>query len=393
MEAHSSPVYIEAELLQHSYNAMSYIDFILHHFEPGHPMQTCADRRSTFADKIRANDRFVTHVVPPRYISCFMEIPCGVTFKCATSRTDIADYIVQHIDVENFDVMAFTVAATVQYGGIPHDDHFVALNGEDFDSMDASMQQLITHRLDFADTFRALRQGLRLDWMDGNGRLSTQSTDFSVNGVSLPTLCTRPIDLVNLNNMLTAECKVQMPEPKDWAQKLTLNMNDLQFPMDTCFPSHVGILHDPQINIRLPNMNEAYCDISTSPATFIIIAIPSADTISAMTARVVNMLTLHRARLEESGVHVMGMLDQERRQGLVDPRQFHAGGRQQIIEPGIEVSRLSFSATFKFGAAHDPFVCVSSLDPKQQVPFHRALLNRRSPVLQFVSVPDDSGET
>ena len=165
-------VHIEAELLQHSYNAMSYIDFILHHFEPGHPMQTCADRRSTFADKIRANDRFVTHVVPPRYISCFMEIPCGVTFKCATSRTDIADYIVQHIDVENFDVMAFTVAATVQYGGIPHDDHFVALNGEDFDSMDASMQQLITHRLDFVDTFRALRQGLRLDWMDGNGRAS-----------------------------------------------------------------------------------------------------------------------------------------------------------------------------------------------------------------------------
>jgi hypothetical protein len=93
-------IYIEAELLQHSYNAISYIDFILHHFEHGHLLQTCADRRSTFADKIRANDRFITHVVPPRYISCFMKIPCDVTFKCATSRIDIADYIVQHTNVE-----------------------------------------------------------------------------------------------------------------------------------------------------------------------------------------------------------------------------------------------------------------------------------------------------
>jgi hypothetical protein len=224
-----------------------------------------------------------------------MEIPCGVTFKCATSRTDIADYIVQHIDVENFDVMAFTVAATVQYGGIPHDDHFVALNGEDFDSMDASTQQLITRPLDFIDTFRALLQGARPDWMDANERLSTHSTDFSVNGVSLHAMCTRPIDLVKLNNMLTAECKVQMPEPVEWTQKLTIHMNDLQFPMDTCFPSHNGTLHGPQINIRLPNMMEAYCDISTSPTNFLIIAVPSADTIRAVTARVVNMLTLHRS--------------------------------------------------------------------------------------------------
>jgi hypothetical protein len=103
----------------------------------------------------------------------------------------------------------------VQYGGILHDEHFVALNGEDFDSMDASMQQLISHPLDLIGTFRALLQGLRPDWMDGNERLSTHSTDFFVNGVSIPTVCTRPIDLVNLNNMLTAECKVQMPEPMD----------------------------------------------------------------------------------------------------------------------------------------------------------------------------------
>ena len=207
--------------------------------------------------------------------------------------------------------------------------------------MDASTQQLITRPLDSIDTFRALLQGARPDWMDANERLSTHSTDFSVNGVSLHAMCTRPIDLVKLNNMLTAECKVQMPEPVEWTQKLTIHMNDLQFPMDTCFPSHNGTLHGPQINIRLPNMKEAYCDISTSPTNFLIIAVPSADTIRAVTARVVNMLTLHRARLEESGVNVINLLDPARRQGLVDPRLFHAArytGRQQIIEPGIEIS-------------------------------------------------------
>jgi hypothetical protein len=242
-----------------------------------------------------------------------MEIPCDVTFKCTTSRTDIADYIVHHTNVENFDVVGFIVAAIVQFGGILHDDHFVAPNGEDFDSMDASTQQLITHILDFIDTFRALLQGAHPDWMDANEWLSTHSIDFSVNGVSLPALCTRPIDLVNLNNMLTAECKVQMPELIDCTQKLTINMNDIQFPMDTCFPSHNDTLHGPQINIRLPNMKEAYCDISTSPANFLIIAIPSAGTISAVTARVVNMLTLHRNRLEESGVNVIDLLDPARR--------------------------------------------------------------------------------
>jgi hypothetical protein len=174
-----------------------------------------------------------------------MEIPCYVTFKSTTSRTDIAEYIVEHTNVENFDAVGFTVAAIVQFGGILHDDHFVALNGEDFDSMDASTQQLITRPLDFIDTFRALLQGARPDWMDANERLSTQSTDFSVNGVSLPALCTRPIDLVKLNNMLTAKCKVQMPEPIEWTQKLTININDLQFPMDTCFPSHNETLHGP----------------------------------------------------------------------------------------------------------------------------------------------------
>jgi hypothetical protein len=274
-------VHIEDKLLQHSYNSMSYIDFILHHFVPGHALQTCAERRSTFADSIRANGTFMTHVVPPKYLSCFMEISCDVTFKSPTSRTDIAEYIVEHTNMKNLDTVGFTVAAIVQYGGILHGDHFVALNGEDFDSMDASTQQLITRPLDSIDTFRALLQEDRPDWMGANKRLSTQSTDFSVNGVSLPALCTRPIDLVNLNNMLTAQCKVQMPEPTEWMQKLTINTNDLQFPMDTCFPSHNETLHGPQINIRLPHTNEAYCDISTSLANFLAIAVPSASSDSS----------------------------------------------------------------------------------------------------------------
>jgi hypothetical protein len=385
-------VCIEAGLVQHSYNAMSYIDFILYHFEPGDLLQTCADRRSIFADKIRADDRFVTYGVPPRYTSCFVEIPCDVTFKCATLRTNIIDYIVQHTNVKNFDVVAFTVTATVQYGDILCEDHFMALNGGDFDSMDASMQWLITDPLDLIDTFRDVLQGLRSSWMDGNERLSTHSTNFSVNGVSPPTLCTRPIDLVTLNTMLTSACNVQMPELTDWTRKLTRSPNNLRFPMDTCFPSNVGMLHDPQINVRLPGMNEEYCDISTSPAAFLIIAVTNADTISAVTARVVGMLTF-RTRLQESGVHVMGMLDPERRQGLVDPSQSHTAGRQQIIEPAVVVSSLSFSGTFKFGTTRDSFVCVSSRDPKKQIPFNRALRNRRGPVLQFVFVPDDSGGT
>jgi hypothetical protein len=103
------------------------------------------------------------------------------------------------------------------------------------------------------------------------------------------------------------------------------------------------------------------------------------------------MLTLHRDRLEKSGVNVINLLDPARRQGLVDPHQFHSArftGRQQIIEPDIEISSLSFSATFKFGATQETLVCVSSRDIKRQVPFYRALLNRRSPVLQFVSVTE-----
>jgi hypothetical protein len=174
-----------------------------------------------------------------------MEIPCKVALKSTSNRSDIADYIIKNTNVENFDEEGFVITAIVQYGGILHDEHFVALNGEDFDAMDTSSQQLITRPLDIIDTFHALLRGERPVWMTTNERLSTQSTDFFVNGIALPALCTRPIDVVYLHNMLTAKCKVQMPEPTEWTQKLELSVNGLQYPMDMCFPSHIDILHGP----------------------------------------------------------------------------------------------------------------------------------------------------
>ena len=57
-------VCIEAALLHYSANAMAYIDFIMHHFEPGNNRQTCADRRSIFVNKMRLDDSFVTHDLP-----------------------------------------------------------------------------------------------------------------------------------------------------------------------------------------------------------------------------------------------------------------------------------------------------------------------------------------
>jgi hypothetical protein len=381
-------MHLEDRLLHSSYNAVSYLDFILHHFEPGIGIQTCADRRSTFAEYILANDNFVASVVPPQHRSCFMEIPCKVTIKSTSDRSNIAEYIVRNTNVVNFDEKGFVITAIVQYGGILNDKHFVALNGEDFDALDTSSQQLITRPIDFIDTFHALLRGDRPDWMTPNERLSDQTTEFFVNDVALPALCTRPVDVVYLHNMLTRTCKLQMPEPTEWTQQLNLIVNDLQYPMDMCFPSHNEILHGPQINIRLPHVNEAYSNISTSPATFFVVVVPSSCTIQTMTDHVIALLNFHRCRLEGSGIDVNHLLDPTCRQGLLNPLQYNpnrVAGQQQIIEPDAELSSLSFSASFKFGAAQDALVCVSSRDPRQQVTFSRALMIRQGPVLQFVS--------
>ena len=372
---------------------VSYIDFILHHFEPGNDIQTCADRRSTFTDYIHANEAIVTSVIPPGHRSCFMEIPCKVTVKSTSNQTNIADYIVRNTNVVNFDKKGFVITAIVQYGGILNDEHFMALNGDDFDAMDTSSQQFITSPVDFNDTFDALLRRHRPDWMTPNERLSDQSTDFFVNGVALPAMCTRPVDVVYLHNMLTTTCKLQMPEPTEWTENLKLRVNNLQYPMDMCFPSHNEILHGPQINIRLPHMDEAYSDISTSPATFFAVLVPSSCTIQTMTDHVIALLNYHRRHLEDSGVNVQHLLDPESRRCLINPLQYNpncVAGQHQVIAPDAELSSLSFSASFKFGAEPDALVCVSSRDPTQQVTFSRALMIRQGPVLQFASFANSS---
>ena len=229
--------------------------------------------------------------------------------------------------------------------------------------------------------------------MTPNERLSDQTTEFFVNDVALPALCTRPVDVVYLHNMLTRTCKLQMPEPTEWTQQLNLIVNDLQYPMDMCFPSHNEILQGPQINIRLPHVNEAYSNISTSPATFFVVVVPSSCTIQTMTDHVIALLNFHRRRLDDSGIDVKHLLDPTCRQCLVNPLQYNpnrVAGQQQIIEPDAEFSSLSFPASFKFGAAQDALVCVSSRDSTQQVTFSRALMIRQGPVLQFVSFAKSS---
>jgi hypothetical protein len=107
-----------------------------------------------------------------------------------------------------------------------------------------------------------------------------------------------------------------------------------------------------------------------------------------MTDHVIALLNFHRCRLEGSGIDVNHLMDPTCRQGLLNPLQYspnRVAGQQQIIEPDAELSSLSFSASFKFGAAQDALVCVSSRDSTQQVTFSRALMIRQGPVLQFVS--------
>jgi hypothetical protein len=131
-------VCIEAALLHYFANAMAYIDFIMHHFEPGNNRQTCADRRSIFANKMRLDGSFVTHDLPTSCVSCFIEIEIDVTLVNEQQRSDVFAYIIHNTTLRDIDVDVFEITATAHYGGVLRMDHYAALNGGDFDYYRAS---------------------------------------------------------------------------------------------------------------------------------------------------------------------------------------------------------------------------------------------------------------
>ena len=203
------------------------------------------------------------------------------------------------------------------------------------------------------------------------------------------------MDLVNLTAKLTAGCTVKMPETTDWTHKLALRLNDMQFPMGTCFPSNLGVRHESQINIRLRGSNDEYVhgDLSTSPTIFLEITITNEDKIRTLTNRVIEQMRQHTTRVMDSGVRVMDLLGPDQGNGLISPGHSQTDGHEHPLDSSIVLSIMSFSATFKFGTRRGFSVCVSSGDPSNQIPFNRALRNQRAPVLQFVSFPDRTSDT
>jgi hypothetical protein len=231
--------------------------------------------------------------------------------------------------------------------------------------------------------------------MHDDERLTTHSMHFSINDVSLPAIYTHPMDLVNLTAKLIAGCTVKMPEIADWPRKLALRLNDMQFPMDACFPSNLGVRHESHISIRLPGANDAYVhgDLSTSPAIFLELTITDQNIIRTVTNRVIAQLRQHRTRLMDSGVRVMDLLGPDQGNGLISPCHSQTDGLDHPLDSSIVVSSMSFPATFKFGNSRGFSVCVSSDDPSNQIPFNRALRNQRAHVLHFVSFHDRTTDT
>jgi hypothetical protein len=80
--------------------------------------------------------------------------------KQATAIRHFA-YIIRNTTLSDIDVDVFEITATVQYGGILHVGHYAALNGGDFDSIDANMQQLIKEPLDLNGAVQDALRGVR----------------------------------------------------------------------------------------------------------------------------------------------------------------------------------------------------------------------------------------
>ena len=90
-----------------------------------------------------------------------MEIEIDVTLVNEQQRSDVFAYIIHNTTLRDIDVDVFEITATAHYGGVLRMDHYAALNGGDFDSIDANMQQLIKEPLDLNGAVQDALRGVR----------------------------------------------------------------------------------------------------------------------------------------------------------------------------------------------------------------------------------------